>query len=92
MFIFPLIVVMILLQSVGCKKGNPEGRENVSGTITLNDKAIDSKWTAAISFIPSDGRDATDGGGGQILQGKYMLTGVNAWEVFWQNLYYTIAL
>ena len=69
------IATMLLLPSVGCKEGNPEGRENVGGKITLNGKTIDDKWNAAISFIPSDGRDVTDGGGGQITQGKYFLTG-----------------
>lgn len=73
--ILPLLAVMILCHGVGCKKENPEGRENVSGKITFNGQTIDPKWTAAISFIPGDGRDATDGGGGQITQSKYLLTG-----------------
>ena len=70
-----LIATLVLCHSLGCKKANPEGRENVNGTITLNGKAIDPKWTAAISFVPADGRGATEGGGGQINQGRYLLTG-----------------
>jgi len=75
-WILHLIAVLVFCHSIGCKQPNPEGREDVSGTITLNGKALDPKWDAMISFVPSDGRAVTDGGGIQIAQGKYMLTGI----------------
>jgi len=74
--ILQLIATMALCHSIGCQKANPEGRENVSGTITLNGKPIDPKWNASITFVPSDGRDVDDGGGEQIAQGRYLLTGI----------------
>ena len=74
--IFQWIAAMILCSGIGCRQPNPEGREDVSGTVTLNGKAIDPKWYATISFVPGDGRDVTEGGGGQITGGKYLLTGI----------------
>ena len=65
-----------MLLCPGCKQPNPEGREDVSGTITFNGQTIDPKWEASISFVPSDGRDVTEGGGIQIIQGRYLLTGI----------------
>lgn len=59
---------------MGCKPANPDGRENVSGKITLNGQTLDPKFTAAISFVPTDGRAVTEGGGGQIVNSQYLLT------------------
>ena len=70
----PVMAALIVFQVSGCKKANPEGREDVAGKITLNGQLIDPKFTAAISFVPSDSRTVTDGGGGQIVGGKYLLT------------------
>lgn len=72
--VISLVVALMMFQAVGCKKANPEGREDVSGKVTLNGQAINPKFTAAISLIPSDGRPVTEGGGGQIVNGKYLLT------------------
>ncbi len=68
-----LLIFMVLFVTEGCtKKTNPDGREDVSGTITLNGKPLEGG--SGIRFDPVDG-DHTAGGSGQIMTGKYLLTG-----------------
>lgn len=65
----------LLLTSFGCKgPENPDGRENVSGKITLNGQPL--MGLAGIRFDPVDGGDG--GGKGQIKQGVYSITGYDA--------------
>ncbi len=76
-FRFALIALAALspLLLNGCSKPkNPDGRENVSGTITLNGAPLTGM--AGIVFSPvEEGSDA--GGMGQISNGKYALTGAD---------------
>ena len=60
----------------GCSgRANPDGRETISGMITLNGKPL--AGTAGIAFDPVN--EGSDGGGkGQIMKGKYTLTGHDA--------------
>jgi hypothetical protein len=78
---FELFAAFLTLFGVGfsgCGKANPDGRENVSGKITLNGNIIDKSYTAAVSFTPLDSRQPfRDGGNGQILGSKYLLTGTD---------------
>lgn len=53
---------------------NPDGRENVSGTITLNGEPLTAM--AGIVFSPLE-EGSRDGGQGQITAGKYALTGAD---------------
>lgn len=53
---------------------NPDGRENVSGTITLNGAPLTAM--SGIVFSPAV-EGSTDGGQGQITAGKYSLTGAD---------------
>ena len=69
-----LFLTLLMFQMVGCKKVNPEGREDVRGRVTMNGQPIDPTYTAAISFVPVDDKPVTDGGGGQIVSSKYLLT------------------
>ncbi len=55
----------------GCGKKNPDGREDVSGTITLNGQPL--QGAAGIFFDPGPNAKGA-GGTGQILSGKYLLT------------------
>jgi len=68
--------MMIAVLGTGCnKQQNPDGREDVSGKITLNGQIL--KANANIRFVAlSDDRAA--GGGGQVNAGKYHLTGQDA--------------
>ncbi|MBQ9372719.1 MAG: hypothetical protein IJU03_11050 [Thermoguttaceae bacterium] len=70
-----LLLATIAVATTGCKPGNPDGRENVQGTITLNGEPI-GKYTGIcrIQFDPV-GDDKRAGGSGSILDGKYLLTG-----------------
>ncbi|MDO4587339.1 MAG: hypothetical protein Q4C95_08585 [Planctomycetia bacterium] len=69
---FVSLCCLILFNLTGCEKKNPDGRENVSGMITLNGEPL--QGSAGIHFDPVDG-DKTAGGHGQIMTGKYLLTG-----------------
>lgn len=53
---------------------NPDGRENVSGTITLNGAPLTAM--SGIVFSPM-AEGSTDGGQGQINNGEYALTGAD---------------
>jgi len=67
-----LILCICLLGIAGCKKTNPEGREDVRGTITLNGAPIE---IGTIIFDPT-GSDHASGGSAQIINGKYELVGI----------------
>ena len=74
--LFALVALAVCAAAtVGCKPGNPDGREDVKGTITLNGEPI-GKYTGicSIQFDPV-GDDKRAGGSGPILDGKYLLTG-----------------
>lgn len=66
-----LLLGGLFLTLVGCGKANPDGRENVSGTVKINGEPV--KGTAGIRFEPT-GEDKTAGGSGQIMESKYFLT------------------
>ncbi|MGI6402218.1 MAG: hypothetical protein ACOX0A_08960 [Thermoguttaceae bacterium] len=67
--------VSALVVTTGCKPKNPDGRENVSGKITLNGEPFGAKsGIFAIRFDPI-GEDKTAGGHAQVRQGAYLLTG-----------------
>ncbi|MEZ6074232.1 MAG: hypothetical protein R3C56_00745 [Pirellulaceae bacterium] len=66
-------LVPILFGSCSGPK-NPDGRENVSGTITLNGEPLTAM--AGIVFSPLE-EGSRDGGQGQITAGKYALTGAD---------------
>ncbi len=76
---FNIRLVLIALISLspllfgGCSgPPNPEGRENISGTITLNGEPL----TGMSGIVFSPVTEGSDGGGqGQITNGKYALTG-----------------
>jgi hypothetical protein len=71
-----LCICCVLLMS--CQHTNPDGRENVSGTITLNGTPINAT-SANITFEPLETDDKASGGVGTISQdGTFLLTGVNA--------------
>ncbi|WP_372721480.1 hypothetical protein [Novipirellula sp.] len=64
-----------LVPNSGCSTpSNPDGRENVSGTITLNGSPLDGM--AGIVFSPTV-VGSNGGGQGQISNGQYALTGAN---------------
>ena len=70
-------LMLIWLVWVGGCSGprNPDGRENVSGSITLNGEPL--MGMSGILFSPIE--KGSDGfGQGQIIAGKYALTGANA--------------
>lgn len=70
-----LAVAATLLVAGGCKPQNPDGREDVSGKITLNGKPLGEKTGVfAIKFDPT-GDDKSAGAHGQIQSGAYKLTG-----------------
>ncbi|MDR3196717.1 MAG: hypothetical protein LBU34_02510 [Planctomycetaceae bacterium] len=73
LFILPILFCLVV---TGCfKPANPEGRVDVSGTLTLNGQAItDGAWSI---FLKSD-ENHDDGGGGPVYEGKFYLTGRNA--------------
>jgi len=75
-FIIFALLSCSLIMTVGCSgPGNPDGRENVSGSITLNGKPL--MGMSGILFSPIE--EGSDGlGQGQINAGKYALTGANA--------------
>ncbi|MDD3468643.1 MAG: hypothetical protein PHE53_01525 [Thermoguttaceae bacterium] len=66
-----LLLCGLFLTLSGCGKANPDGRENVSGTVKINGEPV--KGTAGIRFDPI-GEDKTAGGSGQIMESKYLLT------------------
>lgn len=70
-----LVSLILFLGSTGCSgPKNPDGRENVTGTITLNGAPLTGM--AGIFFSPTI--EGSDGGGqGQINSGKYFLTGAD---------------
>ena len=73
-FALTLLFVVALL-SAGCKPKNPDGREDVSGKITLNGKNIpEYTGVCSIQFDPQ-GDDKRAGGNGPIFDGEYLLTG-----------------
>lgn len=67
----PLLCLLVL---AGCKAPNPEGREDVTGKITLNGKPLENGY---IIFQPDAAQSAMqgDGGGGPVNAGEYHLTG-----------------
>ncbi|MEI7457877.1 MAG: hypothetical protein WCK15_00630 [Pirellula sp.] len=69
------MISLSLLPAGGCSApSNPDGRENVSGTITLNGAPL--KGMAGIVFSPV--AEGSNGGGqGQINSGKYAITGAD---------------
>lgn len=70
-----VVVVAGLLSATGCKEPNPDGREDVSGKITLNGEPLGTQsGVFAIRFDPV-GDDKKAGGSGQIQSGSYALTG-----------------
>ena len=70
---FTSLLALPLIAALGCSSvENPDGRENVSGTITINDQPLTG--IAGIKFEPID-KQGDGGGQGQIRTGKYMLTG-----------------
>ena len=72
-FHFFLVISVVAILTVGCgKKTNPEGREDIRGTITFNGKPLD---VGTIRFDPT-GSDYAAGGSGPIHLGKYELTGI----------------
>jgi hypothetical protein len=73
--VFLNFLVMSIILSSGCgkKNSNPDGREDVRGKITLNGKVIENN--ANIRFVPVNNTDKLSGGGGQITNGKFHLTG-----------------
>lgn len=72
---FIALLSLCLLSAVGCSgPSNPDGRENVSGTITLNGEPL--MGMSGILFSPIE--KGSDGfGQGQITAGKYALTGAD---------------
>jgi hypothetical protein len=74
-FVTILTLSISLILIGGCSGSrNPDGRENVSGMITLNGKPL--MGMSGILFSPIE--KGSDGlGQGQINAGKYALTGAN---------------
>ena len=74
-FLLIALISSALVPTGGCSgPKNPDGRENVSGTITLNGQPLPGM--AGIVFSPTV--DGSDGGGqGQINSGKYAITGAD---------------
>jgi hypothetical protein len=72
---FALLISLLVFPVSGCSgPKNPDGRENVSGTITINGAPLTGM--AGIVFSPTV--EGSDGGGqGQINTGKYALTGAD---------------
>ncbi|MDR2761600.1 MAG: hypothetical protein LBB88_03255 [Planctomycetaceae bacterium] len=72
-----MLLILFCIVVAGCSKSvNPEGRVDVSGTLTLNGQAItDGAWSI---FLKSEENIDDDGGGGPIYKGKFYLTGRNA--------------
>ncbi|MDR2756844.1 MAG: hypothetical protein LBC20_14185 [Planctomycetaceae bacterium] len=71
-----LCVCCVLL--ISCQHINPDGREDVSGRITLNGTPIKAT-SANIIFDPLETDDKTAGGVGMISRdGTFLLTGANA--------------
>ncbi|MDR1959284.1 MAG: hypothetical protein LBQ54_09640 [Planctomycetaceae bacterium] len=67
------ILILFLLCVFGCNaSGNPDGRIDVTGTITLNGKPF--TFAGGCFFEPVNGIKE-DGGVSQILDGKIFLTG-----------------
>ena len=69
----PLFAVGFAMAFAGCGTAvdNPDGRETVSGMITLNGSPLGGM--AGISFVPKEGGDG--GGQGQIKEGRYIISG-----------------
>ena len=57
-------VALLLIAQLGC--GGSDGMSEVTGTVTLDAKPLES---GAISFVPVDGQSTT--AGGEIKQGRY---------------------
>ena len=74
-FVLVVVISLSLLTTGGCSgPSNPDGRENVSGTISLNGAPLTGM--SGIVFSPTV--KGSDGGGqGQISTGKYALTGAD---------------
>ncbi|MDR2169283.1 MAG: hypothetical protein LBP59_04000 [Planctomycetaceae bacterium] len=74
LFIIPILFCLVVV--IGCgKTPNPDGRVDVSGTLTLNGQEItDGVWSI---FLKSD-ENHDNGGGGPVYKGKFHLTGRNA--------------
>lgn len=74
-FVSIALISLSFLPTGGCSgPSNPDGRQNVSGTITLNGAPLTGM--SGIVFSPvADGSDA--GGQGQINTGEYALTGAD---------------
>jgi hypothetical protein len=69
-----LFVVFLSLIS-GCGQENPDGRETITGTITLNGFPLTCSGGARIAFLPADGgTGGRPGGAGSINNGKFSLT------------------
>ncbi|MDR0870497.1 MAG: hypothetical protein LBN39_06855 [Planctomycetaceae bacterium] len=72
---FILFVCAGFLAFSGCGQKNPDGRESITGTITLNGKPLTCSGSARIAFLPADGAgDRQSGGTGSINDGKFSLT------------------
>jgi hypothetical protein len=73
-----VVLCIFFVTLIGCQRTNPDGREDVSGKITLNGVPI-TATSANIVFDPLETSDQTAGGVSTILQnGTFFLTGVNA--------------
>lgn len=68
-----LLVAVAALSFIGCgsEPPNPDGRETITGNITLNGEPLSGM--AGISFVPVDGGDG--GGKAQIKQGSFIASG-----------------
>lgn len=69
---FSLLLAFVVLLGGCAKEGNPDGRQDVSGTIKLNGEPL--KSTGFIFFEPLDGT-GSDGGRIPITNGRFLLTG-----------------
>lgn len=68
-----LVFNILLIGILGCGKApNPDGREDISGTITLNGEPI---RTGIITFISATGSGQDGEAGGSIIDGEFFLTG-----------------
>ncbi|MDO5309711.1 MAG: hypothetical protein Q4G03_09540 [Planctomycetia bacterium] len=72
-----LLVVLLLCGlclTTGCKKKNPDNRQDVQGMITLNGEPLGRDFCSAGIQFDAVGDDKSAGGHGQIMRGKYLLT------------------
>lgn len=68
---YTILLLLVCVPFTGCAQPNPDGREDVSGTITLNGQPL---VNGSINFSDKDPAQA-GGAGGLISNGKFHLTG-----------------